>query len=55
MEDDGIEEKEIKENKVAILITEQEKDYLEIEVSYTGYADIGLYDIQGGKIGGIYS
>ena len=38
-----------------IKITEQGRDYVEFEVSYNGHADIGLYDIQGRKVGDIYS
>ena len=52
---EGVDEKDIKENKGDIAITEQGRDYIEFEVSYTGYADIRIYDIQGRKVGDIYS
>ena len=38
-----------------ISLTEQNREHIEFQVFYNGYADIGLYDIQGRKIDDIYS
>ncbi len=52
--EEGVGDKSLK-SVYMILIKNITKRQIEFEVKYTGYADISIYDIQGGKIGDIYS
>ena len=51
----GMEGKKRRDIRKDITITEQGRDYIEFQVFYNGYADIRIYDIQGRRVGDIYS
>ena len=51
----GVNKRSDKEIVKDITIAEQSRDYVEFEVSYNSYIDISLYDVQGRKIGDVYS